>query len=326
MAAGGFREFVAGETLDENAINDYLMQGMLVFAGTAARGSAIPSPVEGQFTYLADSDSVEFYDGSQFVPFTSTPTGTATVSYLVIAGGGGGGGGESATIDGGAGGAGGYRNSYASETSGGSSSTETPAAVPLGFPQWVKVGAGGSGGGSATNGSRGGESVFYRVISIGGGMGPNDETSGQQGGSGSGAGGEIGDLLATRTGFGLGIAGQGSNGSQRTGRNGGAGGGAGGNASGSTGGVGLASSITGSSVTRGVGGSQLSSTAGAANTGNGGNADGTTGGNGGSGVVIIRYSNTLTLTVGAGLTSSTTTSGSDKITTFTAGEDTVTFS
>jgi hypothetical protein len=32
------------------------MQGMLVFAGTAARGSAITSPVEGQFTYLADSD------------------------------------------------------------------------------------------------------------------------------------------------------------------------------------------------------------------------------------------------------------------------------
>jgi hypothetical protein len=40
------------------------MQGMLVFAGTAARGSAITSPVEGQFTYLADSDTVEFYDGS----------------------------------------------------------------------------------------------------------------------------------------------------------------------------------------------------------------------------------------------------------------------
>jgi hypothetical protein len=45
MAAGGFKEFVAGETLDQDEINDFLMQGMLVFAGTAARGSAITSPV-----------------------------------------------------------------------------------------------------------------------------------------------------------------------------------------------------------------------------------------------------------------------------------------
>ncbi len=71
MAAGGFKEFVAGETLDEDEINDYLMQGMLVFAGTAARGSAIGTPVEGQFSFLKDTDSVEFYDGSAWVPFES---------------------------------------------------------------------------------------------------------------------------------------------------------------------------------------------------------------------------------------------------------------
>jgi hypothetical protein len=52
MAAGGFREFVAGEILTEDLINDYLLQGVLVFAGTAARGSAITSPVEGQFAFL----------------------------------------------------------------------------------------------------------------------------------------------------------------------------------------------------------------------------------------------------------------------------------
>jgi hypothetical protein len=38
MAAGGYKEFVAGETLDQDEINDYLMQGMLVFAGTAPLG------------------------------------------------------------------------------------------------------------------------------------------------------------------------------------------------------------------------------------------------------------------------------------------------
>ncbi len=53
MPAGGFKTFVAGEVLDQADINDYLMQGVLVFAGTAARGSAIgTAPVEGQFAFL----------------------------------------------------------------------------------------------------------------------------------------------------------------------------------------------------------------------------------------------------------------------------------
>jgi hypothetical protein len=42
--------------------------------------------------------------------------------------------------------------------------------------------------------------------------------------------------------------------------------------------------------------------------------------------VIIRYPNARTITVGSGLTSSTTTDGSDKVTTFTAGTDTISFS
>jgi hypothetical protein len=47
---------------------------------------------------------------------------------------------------------------------------------------------------------------------------------------------------------------------------------------------------------------------------------------GGSGVVIIRYPATLTLTVGAGLTASTSTVGSNKVTTFTAGTGTISWS
>ena len=52
---------------------------------------------------------------------------TIDVAYLVIAGGAGGGGGTNSggNRSGGGGGAGGYRNSYASETSGANSSTET---------------------------------------------------------------------------------------------------------------------------------------------------------------------------------------------------------
>jgi hypothetical protein len=47
---------------------------------------------------------------------------------------------------------------------------------------------------------------------------------------------------------------------------------------------------------------------------------------GGSGVVIVRYPASYSLTVGAGLTSATETVGANKITTFTAGTDTVSFS
>jgi hypothetical protein len=47
---------------------------------------------------------------------------------------------------------------------------------------------------------------------------------------------------------------------------------------------------------------------------------------GGSGVVILRYPNTFTVTIGAGLTGTTATDGSDKVTTFTAGTGTISFS
>ena len=52
----------------------------------------------------------------------------------------------------------------------------------------------------------------------------------------------------------------------------------------------------------------------------------TIGQSGGSGIVILRYPNTFTITVGSGLTSSTATDGSDKVTSFTAGTDSISFS
>jgi len=40
--------------------------GVLPFADSAARATAIPSPTDGQFTYLQDTNSAEFYNGSAF--------------------------------------------------------------------------------------------------------------------------------------------------------------------------------------------------------------------------------------------------------------------
>ena len=87
----GRKVFTAGEVLQAADVNDYLMdQSVMVFAGTAARGSAIPSPTEGMVTYRSDDDTVEVFDGSAFVPVGSEPglvevksalfTGTQTAS------------------------------------------------------------------------------------------------------------------------------------------------------------------------------------------------------------------------------------------------------
>jgi hypothetical protein len=61
--------FDAGEVLSATDVNSFLMNQMVMtFAGTAARGSAIPTPTEGMLTYLEDSNTFQFYNGTNFVP------------------------------------------------------------------------------------------------------------------------------------------------------------------------------------------------------------------------------------------------------------------
>ena len=61
--------FTAGEVLAASDVNTNLMNQMVMtFAGTAARGSAISSPTEGMLTYLADTDTFQYYNGTSFVP------------------------------------------------------------------------------------------------------------------------------------------------------------------------------------------------------------------------------------------------------------------
>jgi len=47
--------------------------GVNPFADSAARTTAIPSPVEGQMSSLADTDTVERYDGSAWNPVSGAP-------------------------------------------------------------------------------------------------------------------------------------------------------------------------------------------------------------------------------------------------------------
>jgi hypothetical protein len=61
------KEFESFTRLDASDVNTYLMdQSVMTFAGTAARGSAIPTPSEGLVTYLNDIDSLSVYNGTAF--------------------------------------------------------------------------------------------------------------------------------------------------------------------------------------------------------------------------------------------------------------------
>ena len=93
MAAGlGFKTFTTGEVLTAADTNGYLMQGVLVFASSAARASAITSPQEGQYSFLKDTDALEYYSGSAWI---GAPVGDITG---VTAGTGISGGGTSGTV------------------------------------------------------------------------------------------------------------------------------------------------------------------------------------------------------------------------------------
>jgi len=245
------------------------------------------------------------------------PSGTTlnNVEYVVIAGGGGGGSTSSGVGGaGGGGGAGGYRSSATGENSGGGASAESKLSLTA-ASYTVTIGGGGGNDASGSN------SVFATITSTGGGKGGSYAAGGLSDSGGSGGGGRTA-TDSTKNG------GSGTSGQGRAGGNGGwvtgtydtTGGGGGGGANttgqayasvnrGGNGGSGVATSITGSSVTYAVGGGgggkpgggsplgTLDANGGSAsaNSGSGGGGPGDTtssshtGGTGGSGRVIVKY-------------------------------------
>jgi hypothetical protein len=318
------------------------------------QGSTSPNPI-----YNTNRQSVTLiYSGATqgWIPTVDDDVTLETpqpysVDFLVIAGGGAG-----SPNAGGGGGAGGYRNSYSTEASGGGGSSETSLTFNIGTVYTVTVGAGGAGttsgnANSGTDSSISGASLTT-ITSVGGGRGGGNQNAGASGGSGGGAG--EGNSFAGGSGTAnQGFAGGGGVNINFPGNGGGGASAVGVNASGllstaiaGNGGAGLASSITGSSVTRaggGGGGHNASGTGTAGTGGSGGGGNGfrgsnnvgesningtantgsgggggyitSTSGAGGSGVVILRmpttnYSGTTTGSP------TVTTSGSDTIIVF----------
>lgn len=84
MAGAGFKTFASGEVLTATNVNTYLMQQtIMVFADTSARDTAIASPSEGMFVYLADTNTLQYYDGASWTPFESGGAGLQDVFFLM---------------------------------------------------------------------------------------------------------------------------------------------------------------------------------------------------------------------------------------------------
>ena len=277
------------------------------------------------YTFTVKAHNIAGSSAASTASASVTPLEPISVDYLVVAGGGSGGLGNGTGSYGSGGGAGGMRCTVTA--TGGGGSLETALTLGRSTNYTVTVGAGGA---SQTStgiaGNNGIDSVFATITSTagGGGAGGSSSQNGKTGGSGGGGGGNTGNTA------GSGTANQGYAGGAFP-SNGYAAGGGGAGAIGSSsqasdrpGGAGVATSITGSSVTYangGIGGA-LFPDAGIANIGEGGDGKQQTGssGAGGSGVVILRYLTAEgTITIGAGLTGSTATDGSYKVTTITAG-------
>ena len=335
-ATTAYTELVAGKWTGTAAITSVtfslgsgnFVEGSTFYLYGISKVTSTPKATGG----IVSQDATYWY---HTFPFSSTFTATAnlTADYLVVAGGGGGGFGDGGYVGGG-GGAGGLRCTVTA--SGGSPGTvESALSLTNGTSYTVTVGGGGArGASSGTSGTQGGNSVFSTITSTGGGGGgfggSGSSSSGTTGGSGGGGGGTntsgstAGSNGTTNQGF------AGGSGRNRDGDsanlNGGGGGGAGvagtngGNNTLGAGGNGVATSISGLSVTYAGGGGggsndfdgrasggtggggagatatggNIAASAGTINSGGGGGG-GQNGGSsaisaaGGSGLVIIRY-------------------------------------
>jgi hypothetical protein len=274
---------------------------ILDYAGTFDTNALVISPngnkIEGATANLQLSGEREgvrlvYIDSTQgWLAYSGINEGTDAlapvtyqISYLVIAGGGSGG-----AHHGGGGGAGGYRNSFSTETSGRNSSTETPYTVSPGTVITVTVGDGGAlvtseRGNTGVDSSISGSGLTTITASGGGGGGNySNSSTGKNGGSGGGGGGGSGSGYSTA---GTGTSAQGFDGGRGDAGYLQGGGGGGASAAGkdydasgvqSNGGDGLASSISGSSVTRAGGGGGARESGDANSPATGGSGGGGTG-------------------------------------------------
>lgn len=364
MAAGSWFDWTTGDLVTEAKFQDIQDSILFIYSSDAAANSALTNKVEGTVYFNTTDDILKVWDGSAWIEVGGGVDAFA-LEYVIIGGGGASGnvyGGGNMCAAGA--GAGGYVSSVVGENSGGGLSSQQVMYVSPSTNYPVSIGAGGSAltsGVDQRQGFNGSGSYFNNIVANGGGTGGSygfvhitgrNIVGGSGGGRGTGTGYDADPLVGQ--GFKGGTSSGGYNSSAGASGGGGGASAAGGNVSsnvGGNGGTGVSSSITGSSVERAGGG------AGSGSSGNGtatgGGADGVTnananagtvntgggaggirisnttqryGGNGGSGVIILLYPDTYSISQ-TGLTLTETDRGDGyKYATITAGTGTVSWS
>jgi hypothetical protein len=76
-----YKVFTNGSVLNASEVNENLMnQSVITFTNSTARASAITSPVEGMVTYLADTDTYQFWNGTAWTALVSVSSGNAVIN------------------------------------------------------------------------------------------------------------------------------------------------------------------------------------------------------------------------------------------------------
>jgi len=66
----GFKVWTTGDLVSASDFNNYIQeQVIMTFANSSARDSAVSSPEEGMFCYLADTNELQFYNGSSWASY-----------------------------------------------------------------------------------------------------------------------------------------------------------------------------------------------------------------------------------------------------------------
>ena len=83
-APAGYRTFTAGEVLTAGNVQTFLQDQVIpVYSNSAAANTALPSPAEGQFRFLRDTDAFEYYTGSAWVAAGGVSVGFET-NFLLM--------------------------------------------------------------------------------------------------------------------------------------------------------------------------------------------------------------------------------------------------
>jgi hypothetical protein len=81
-----YKVFSNGSVLNASDLNDYLMnQAVISFTSSAARDAAITSPIEGQLTWLEDSNKYSYYNGTDWAELLPSGIEDKAASYSIVA-------------------------------------------------------------------------------------------------------------------------------------------------------------------------------------------------------------------------------------------------